>query len=64
MEEGGPPVVAPTRHGFGSRLIERVMAQEFAADVVLTYHASGFRYVLETTMSHVAGVDEHATEET
>lgn len=64
VEEGGPPVVAPTRHGFGSRLIERVMAQKFAADVVLTYHASGFRYVLETTMSHVAGVDEHATEET
>lgn len=59
IEQGGPPVVAPTHHGFGSRLIERVMAQKFDAEVVLTYHPAGFRYVLETTMAHVAGQDEH-----
>jgi two-component sensor histidine kinase len=34
-ERGGPPVSPPERRGFGSRLIERGLAQEFGAEVRL-----------------------------
>jgi two-component sensor histidine kinase len=39
-ETGGPPVKAPTRQGFGSRLI-RGLAQETAGEVRLDYPSSG-----------------------
>jgi PAS domain S-box-containing protein len=39
-ESGGPPVKAPTRQGFGSRLI-RGLAQETAGEVRLDYEPSG-----------------------
>ncbi len=39
-ESGGPPVKAPTRQGFGSRLI-RGLAQETAGEVQLDYASSG-----------------------
>jgi len=39
-ETGGPPVKAPTRQGFGSRLI-RGLAQETAGEVRLDYEPSG-----------------------
>jgi len=53
-ESGGPPVVEPDRQGFGSRLVERVMAQKFHGEVELDYRPEGLRYVLATTMAHVA----------
>ena len=40
-ERGGPPVVPPTRTGFGSRLIERSLARELAGEVTLTYEPGG-----------------------
>ena len=40
-ESGGPPVVKPTRTGFGSRLIERSLARELAGDVRLAYEPAG-----------------------
>jgi two-component sensor histidine kinase len=40
-ESNGPPVVPPTRTGFGSRLIERVLANDFGAKVCITYPAGG-----------------------
>ena len=40
-ESGGPPVVPPTRKGFGSRLIERGLAQELNGEVRLEYRPSG-----------------------
>ncbi|WP_306224763.1 sensor histidine kinase [Bosea beijingensis] len=54
IESGGPPVVKPRRQGFGSRLVERVMAQKFQGEVELDYRPDGLRYVLTTTMAHVA----------
>ncbi|MCO5091956.1 sensor histidine kinase [Bosea sp. (in: a-proteobacteria)] len=53
-ERGGPPVAKPRRQGFGSRLVERVMAQKFQGEVVLDYRPEGLRYLLTTTMAHVA----------
>lgn len=40
-EVGGPPVVAPTRVGFGSKLIKRVLANEINGTVELDYRPSG-----------------------
>jgi PAS domain S-box-containing protein len=41
QERGGPPVAPPTRRGFGTRLIERSLAQELAGDVSLAYVPTG-----------------------
>lgn len=41
-EIGGPPVVAPTRRGFGSRLIERNVRHDLAGEVKTDYAISGF----------------------
>ena len=40
-ESGGPPVARPTRKGFGSRLIERSLAQELNGEVRLIYDPAG-----------------------
>jgi two-component system, chemotaxis family, CheB/CheR fusion protein len=40
-EEGGPPVRAPTRKGFGSRLIERALAADLGGQVELAFEATG-----------------------
>lgn len=41
QERGGPPVAPPTRKGFGTRLIERSLAQELAGEVNLAYVPAG-----------------------
>jgi PAS domain S-box-containing protein len=40
-ESGGPIVVAPTRKGFGSRMIEQALALELRGDVRIEYLPSG-----------------------
>ena len=40
-EEGGPAVSPPTRHGFGTTLIERTLAHELDAEVSREFLASG-----------------------
>lgn len=40
-EQGGPPVVAPTRRGFGSRLIERSVKHDLAGDITTEYGEDG-----------------------
>ncbi|PVM71927.1 histidine kinase [Caulobacter radicis] len=40
-ESGGPPVVAPTRRGFGSRLIERGLAQELSGEARIDFKPEG-----------------------
>ncbi|MCD7108091.1 PAS domain-containing protein [Rhizobium sp. DKSPLA3] len=40
-EKNGPPVVEPTRSGFGSRLITRVLAADFRGQVKLDYVPGG-----------------------
>jgi two-component sensor histidine kinase len=41
-EIGGPPVEAPTRKGFGSRLIERNVRHDLAGEAKLSYATDGF----------------------
>jgi PAS domain S-box-containing protein len=42
-EQGGPPVVAPTRRGFGSKLIQGSVAAEHGGSASLTYDPAGLR---------------------
>jgi len=42
-EQGGPPVAPPARAGFGSRLLQRSLAQELGAEVDLTFAPEGVR---------------------
>jgi len=41
VERGGPPVEAPKRRGFGSRMIERGLAHELSAEVRLEFAPGG-----------------------
>jgi PAS domain S-box-containing protein len=45
-EGGGPAVAPPTRRGFGSRLIERGLAQELGAQVTLDFAEPGVSCVM------------------
>jgi PAS domain S-box-containing protein len=49
-EKGGPPVSPPTRKGFGTRLIERSLAQELSGDVQLRYESSGLVCIVNAPM--------------
>jgi len=40
-ESGGPAVQAPTRRGFGTRLIERSLAQDLGGEVGIAYDPAG-----------------------
>ncbi|MBX3479503.1 MAG: PAS domain S-box protein [Caulobacter sp.] len=40
-EEGGPPVVAPDRTGFGSRLLEQGLGAELGGEVAIAYAPTG-----------------------
>lgn len=41
QESGGPAVTKPSRQGFGSKLIERVLTADCGGDVAIVYAASG-----------------------
>ena len=47
VELGGPAPTPPTRKGFGSRLLERVVPSYFEGGATLDYASEGLRYVLE-----------------
>jgi PAS domain S-box-containing protein len=40
-ESGGPPVAPPTRRGFGTRLIERSLAQDLQGEVRIAFEPTG-----------------------
>ncbi len=45
-ETGGPEVVAPTRQGFGTFLIGRVLGADFGGSVTIDYKSTGLECVL------------------
>jgi two-component sensor histidine kinase len=55
-ERGGPPVVAPTRRGFGTRLLERSMAAEPDGGVEMIFTPEGFVCVLKLRVRGDAGL--------
>jgi two-component system, chemotaxis family, CheB/CheR fusion protein len=54
VESGGPKVTAPTRKGFGSRLIAEGLAYELDGDVHIDYHPSGIRCEVDVPVIPVA----------
>jgi PAS domain S-box-containing protein len=49
-ESGGPPVEAPSRRGFGTRLLERGLALELGGEVRLSYDRSGVSCLVTAPM--------------
>lgn len=46
-EKGGPEVVAPTRKGFGTRVIERGLAHELQGEASLDYRKDGLVFTMD-----------------
>jgi len=51
QESGGPPVKLPERKGFGTRLIERSLAESFGTQAEIGYEPTGVVWGIETPMS-------------
>ncbi|MDG2571220.1 sensor histidine kinase, partial [Vibrio parahaemolyticus] len=50
-EHNGPPVTAPTRRGFGTRLIERSLAGSFGEQAGIRYEPPGVVWSIEAPLS-------------
>jgi PAS domain S-box-containing protein len=46
-ETGGPPVAPPKRQGFGSRLLQRVLATQLQAEVRMEFDPAGLKFTIE-----------------
>jgi two-component system, chemotaxis family, CheB/CheR fusion protein len=55
IETGGPPVTPPTRRGFGSDLIERMLPHELAATVTRDFPAAGVRCRIAFSLTDKVG---------
>jgi PAS domain S-box-containing protein len=53
LEEGGPAVVAPTRKGFGNRVIERMAEGAVDGKVEIEYRSTGFYWKLTTRSANL-----------
>ncbi|MGN7293151.1 sensor histidine kinase [Rhizobium sp. SAFR-030] len=52
VEAGGPPVAAPTRRGFGTRLTDQIVANYFGGTGQTTYERHGVRFELNGTIQN------------
>ena len=52
-EMGGPPVSLPTRRGFGTTMIERVLTAQLDAKVKTEFHVSGLRCTIDAPLDRV-----------
>jgi PAS domain S-box-containing protein len=59
-EQGGPPVVEPTRRGFGSKLIEGSIAAEHGGSVRLNFEPAGLRCEIVMALDAISSDVEHA----
>ena len=55
QERGGPPVVAPTRRGFGSLLLEKLASQDFGAPPTVTFAPVGLSYSIDASLPAMTG---------
>lgn len=53
VESGGPPVVKPSRQGFGTTVVERHAAAAFGGKVVMDFEDSGLRWTLTAPLSAI-----------
>lgn len=61
-ERGGPQVLPPVRKGFGSAVLEQVMAEYFDTPPKIEFAAHGVRYELTGSLDAVAAEGEHQAE--
>lgn len=54
QERGGPPVVAPERKGFGSAVLEQVMAEHFDEPAQIDFAPEGMCYQLNGSLDAIA----------
>jgi two-component sensor histidine kinase len=54
VESGGPPVKKPERQGFGTKLIQRGLAQQLGGDIKLDFAPAGIRCVITFPITIVA----------
>lgn len=54
QEAGGPPVVEPSRTGYGTRYLRSALASLFGAKPVITFNSTGLRCVIAGRLSRVA----------
>ncbi len=52
-ERGGPVVMPPNRHGFGTRLIEHSLAQDLAGTARIEFQPSGVVCTVETALGEI-----------
>jgi two-component sensor histidine kinase len=55
-ERDGPPVVAPTRRGFGTTVIDQMVRSSVNGSVILDYAASGLAWCLECPVANLQEV--------
>jgi PAS domain S-box-containing protein len=56
-EHGGPEVRQPERRGFGSRLIERGLAQDIDGEAQLAFEASGLTFSIDAPLNEIVSPD-------
>jgi two-component sensor histidine kinase len=56
-EGGGPPVIAPTRSGFGTRMIERALAAQLSGHVTIDYQPQGLHCAIDAPIEAVRDQD-------
>jgi two-component sensor histidine kinase len=54
VESGGPPVTKPERQGFGSKLIQRGLAQQLGGEIKLDFAPAGIRCVITFPITTLA----------
>jgi PAS domain S-box-containing protein len=60
QESGGPPVVVPTRKGFGSLLLEKLASQDFGAQPEIEFSPNGLLYSIDASLSTMTAGDQRA----
>lgn len=56
-ESGGPPVVAPSRKGFGSMMLESIAAKDFGSRPEISFNADGLVYALDAPLEELTAED-------
>lgn len=59
IERGGPPVEPPTRRGFGSTLLHRVLAAQAQAEIAIDFAPQGLRFSMRAPLIEQRQVPEY-----
>jgi two-component sensor histidine kinase len=57
VERGGPPVFAPTRQGFGTRLLRNGLSRDLGGEASLSFQPRGLAYSLRVPLSERVAVE-------